>query len=191
MVPRAEPFLEANVIDWCVLGKSSELRLIDNGDASIFINPPGADNTFLKYNKVGMEQGMSRYEHSTSMYADVVLRRAHLITARVELNVRQSTIHNSRRLEWSLESVGVIHTSSHLERERVRASCFRRTLMAALRSRGYANCDTRIVLVRSNTGAIIKNTDLLWVPSRRRRFARAQLYSARLQLYRRRRRMAL
>ena len=191
MVPRAEPFLEANVTDWCVLGKSSELRLIDNGDASIFINPPGSDNTFLKYTKVGMEQNMSRYEHSTSMYADIVLRRAHLITARVELNVRQSTIHNSRRLEWSLESAGVIHTSSHLERERVRASCFRPTLMAALRSRGYANCDTRIVLVRSNNGAIIRDCELLWVPSRRRRFTREQLYSTRTQLYRRRRRMAL
>ena len=191
MVPRGDPFIEANVTDWCVLGKSSELRLIDNGDASIFINPPGADNTFLKYNKVGLEQGMSRYEHSTSMYADVVLRKTYLITARVELNVRRSTIHNTRRLEWALEGAGVIHTSSHLERERVRASCFRHTLMAALRSRGYADSDTRIVLVRSNTGAIIKDADLLWVPSRRRRFAREQLFSARLQLYRRRRRMAL
>ena len=96
MVPRAEPFLEANVTDWCALGKSSELRLIDNGDASIFINPPGADNTFLKYNKVGVEQGMSQYEHSTSMYADVVLRKTYLATARVELNVRRSTTQHSQ-----------------------------------------------------------------------------------------------
>ena len=191
VVPRGDPFIEANVTHWSVLGKSSELRLIDNGDASIFINPPGADNTFLKYNKVGLEQGMARYEHSASMCADVVLRKIYLITARVELNVRRSTIHNTCRLEWSLEGVGVIHTSSHSERERVRASCFRHTLMAALRSRGYANCDTSVVLVRSINGAVIKDNDLLWVPMRGRRFAREQLFSARLQLYRRRRRMAL
>ena len=75
MVPRGVPFLEAIVTDWCVLGKSSELRLIDDGDASIFISPPGANNTFLKYNKVGLEQCMSRYERNTSMCADVVLRK--------------------------------------------------------------------------------------------------------------------
>ena len=117
------------------------------------------------------------------MYADVVLRKTYLITARVELNVRRSTIHNTLRLEWSLEGAGIIHISSYLERERVRAFCFRHTLTAALRSRGYANCQTRIVLVRSNAGAIIKDTDLPWVPSRRRRFAREQLFSTRLQLY--------
>ena len=74
MVPRGDPFIEANVTDWCVLGKSSELRLIDNGDASIFINPPGADNTFLKYNKVRVEQGMSRYDHNTCMLTSFYVR---------------------------------------------------------------------------------------------------------------------
>ena len=185
MVPRGDPFLAANVTDWRVLGKSSELRLIDDGDASIFINPPGADNTFLKYNKVVLEQGMSRYERSTSLYADVVVRKTYLKTARVEVNIRRSSTHNARSLEWSFEGAGIIHTSSHLERERVRASYFRHTLMAALRSRGHANCDTRIVQVRANAGAIAKDTDLLWVPSRRRRFARVVFYSNRVQLYRR------
>ena len=107
MVPRGVAFLEAIVTDWCVLGKSSELRLINDGEASIFINPPGADDTFLTYNKVGLEQGMSRYERSTSMYADVVLLKTYLMTARVEVNIRRSATHSTRRLDGLLKAPGL------------------------------------------------------------------------------------
>ena len=169
MVPYGLPFLGASVDDWLALGKSSELRLVDDGDLAININLGDWSNSAcsrssLKYVKVGMEHGMGRYSHDASVHDDFVLRKIPLQNAAVKVKVVHFPFENIRKLECRLDGYGDIHASTHPANERLRVFCLRDIIRTALRSRERISCNTKIVLIRAGSNATMTLNALVWTP---------------------------
>ena len=149
MVPYGLPFLGASVDDWLALGKSSELRLVDDGDLTININLGDWSNSAcsrssLKYVKIGMEHGMGRYSHDGAVHDDFVLRKIPLQNAAVKVKVVHFPFENIRKLECRLDGYGNIHAATYPANERLRAFCLRDTILTALRSHERISCNTKI-----------------------------------------------
>ena len=169
-VPYGIPFLGATVDDWVALGKSSELRLIDDGDSTLNINLGDWSNSAcsrssLKYVKIGMENNMGRYSHDRALHDDFVLRKIPLQHAVVKVKVVHFPSENIRKLECLLDGYGTIHAATYPANERLRAFCLRDTILTALRSHERASCNTKIVLIRAVANETIKLQALVWTPS--------------------------
>ena len=170
MVPYGIPFLGATVHDWIALGRSSELRLNDDGDSTININLgdwsiSGCSRSSLKYVKTGMEHDMGRYAHDGAVHDDFVLRKIPLQNAVVKVKVVHFPFENIRKLECLLDGYGTIHAATYPANERLRAFCLRDTILTALRSHERASCNTKIVLIRAGTNETIRVNALVWAPT--------------------------
>ena len=168
MVPHGSPFRDADADDWIALGKSSESRLEHDDNAALDVNPLGRESRALKYIKIGVDQGMARYAHSSAMYEeydDIVLRMVPLQNAVVRVDVRECPTSRSRKLECRFQgSSAVFHNHTYPLRQNLRAFRLQDILLTALRSRGQASCNTKIVLVRVGPERVISPAAFLWEP---------------------------
>ena len=164
MVPHGSPFRDATVDDWMALGKSNESRLFADDNAALYINPLGRECRALKYIKIGVDQGMARYAHSMALYEeydDMVLRMVPLQNAVVRVKVLECSSSRSRKLECRFQDGNLVHSETYGERENLRAFRLQDILLTALRSRGQASCNTKIVLVQER---VILPSAFLWEP---------------------------
>ena len=167
MVPHGSPFRDAAADDWIVLGKWSESRLIIDDNAALYINSFGRENRALKYIKIGVDHGMHRYAHSRAKdgeYDDLVLRKIPLQNGIVKVDVVHCPSSRSRKLECRFQGGEVFHSHTYPERENLRTFSLQDILLTALRSRGQASCNTKIVLVRVGTDRVIKPDAFVWQP---------------------------
>ena len=106
--------------------------------------------------------------HSSAMYEeydDIVLRMVPLQNAVVRVDVRECPTSRSRKLECRFQgSSAVFHNHTYPLRQNLRAFRLQDILLTALRSRGQASCNTKIVLVRVGPEAVISPAAFLWEP---------------------------
>ena len=170
LVSHGSPFRGATVYDWIALGKSSESRLVADDNAALYINPLGRlSRGALKYIKIGVDQGMARYAHSGAVYEeydDVVLRKVPLQIAVVSVDVIACPWRRTRELECRLQGCDVIFSDTYSECENLRAFKLQDNLLTALRSRGRASCNTKIVLIRVGLKTVISPAAFVWDPGK-------------------------
>ena len=167
MVSHGSPFRDAAADDWIVLGKWSESRLIIDDNTALYINPFGRENRALKYIKIGVDFGMPRYAHSRGNYEeydDIVLRKIPLQNGIVTVDVVHCPSSRSRKLECRFQGGDVFHSHTYSEHQNLRTFSLQDILLTALRSRGHASCNTKIVLVRVGTDRVMKPDAFVWQP---------------------------
>ena len=165
MVPHGSPFRDAASDDWIALGKSSEMRLIHDVEAAIYINCLGMASRALQYIKIGVDHGMARYAHSRAMYEeydDMVLRMVPLQNAVVGVDAVHCPSSRTRKLECRFQCGDLVYRDTYSVSANFRALSLQEILLSALRSRGQASCNTKIVLVQVGSERVIKPDDFLW-----------------------------